>query len=262
MAEYLFGFAFLAYAAAAVAYAWDARRPGPAGRVATWGVRLGWILQTALLVEEASRADGFPWSTWAGSLNLFVWLVVSVYLVWGCRTRYRLLGLAVMPVAAGLLAVARLGGGIGAGGTSGYSTTFLIVHVGLLSFAFAAFTLAAALSGLYLWQERRLKSRRPAALLGRAPSLLTLETLASRTIAVALPALTAGIVAGLVRLRHQGSSVDALMAVTLGTWAVYGSYLVLRYEAGWHGRRAAYLALVGFAFVVVARLGLQVEHFS
>jgi len=262
MAEYLFGFAFLAYAAAAIAYAADARRPGPAGRVATWGVRLGWLLQTALLVEEAVRANGFPWSTWAGSLNLFVWLVVSVYLVWGCRTRYRLLGLAVMPVAAGLLVVARLGGGIGGGSTSSYSTTFLVVHVGLLSFAFAAFTLAAALSSLYLWQERRLKSRRPAALLGRAPSLLTLETLTSRTIAVALPALTAGIVEGLVRLRDQGASVDALMAVTLGTWAVYGSYLVLRYEAGWHGRRAAYLALVGFAFVVVARLGLQVSHFS
>jgi ABC-type uncharacterized transport system permease subunit len=230
MAEYLFGFAFLAYAAAAIAYAVDARRPGPAGRVATWGVRLGWLLQTALLVDEAARADGFPWSTWAGSLNLFVWLVVSVYLVWGCRSRYRLLGLAVMPLAAGLLVLARLGGGIGGGKTSGYSTTFLIVHVGLLSFAFAAFTLAAALSGLYLWQERRLKSHRPAALLGRAPSLLTLETLTSRTI--------------------------------LGTWAVYGSYLVLRYEAGWHGRRAAYLALAGFALVVVARLGLQVGHFS
>lgn len=262
MAEYLFGFAFLAYAIAAIAYAVDARRPGPAGRVATWGVRFGWLLQTALLVEEAARADGFPWSTWAGSLNLFVWLVVSVYLVWGCRSRYRLLGLAVMPLAAGLLVLARLGGGIGGGVTSGYSTTFLIVHVGLLSFAFAAFTLAAALSGLYLWQERRLKSHRPAALLGRAPSLLTLETLSSRTILVALPALTAGIVAGLVRLRDQGASVDALMAVTLGTWAVYGSYLVLRYEAGWHGRRAAYLALVGFALVVVARLGLQVNHFS
>ena len=262
MAELLFWPALLAYGEAALAYAGDVRRPGTAGRLATWGVRLGWLLQTALLVEEAARADGFPWSTWAGSLNLFVWLVVIVYLVWGCRTRYRLLGLAVMPVAAGLLVLARLGGGIGEGGTSGYSNTFLIVHVGLLSFAFAAFTLAAALSGLYLWQERRLKSRRPAALLGRAPSLLTLETLTSRTIAVALPALTAGIVAGLVRLRDQGASVDALMAVTFGTWAVYGSYLVLRYEAGWHGRRAAYLALVGFAFVVVARLGLQVGHFS
>jgi len=262
MAEYLFGLAFLAYAGAAIAYAVDVRRPGPAGRLATWGVRVGWLLQTALLVDQAARADGFPWATWAGSLNLFVWLVVSVYLVWGCRSRYRLLGLAVMPLAVALLVIARLGGGTGTGGRTRYSTTFLVVHVGLLSFAFAAFTLAAALSALYLWQERRLKSHRPAVLLGRAPALLTLETLTSRTIAVALPALTAGIVAGLVRLRNEGGPVDALMAVTLGAWAVYGSYLVLRYEAGWHGRRAAYLVLAGFALVVVARLGLQVGHFS
>jgi ABC-type uncharacterized transport system permease subunit len=262
MAEYLFGFAFLAYAAAAIAYAVDARSPGPAGRLATWGVRLGWLLQTALLVDQAARADGFPWTTWAGSLNLFVWLVVSVFLVWGCRSRYRLLGLAVTPLAVVLLVIARLGGGTGAEAHSGYSTAFLVVHVGLVSFAFAAFTLAAALSALYLWQERRLKSHRPAVLLGRTPSLVTLETLAGRTIAVAVPALTVGIVAGFVRLKSDGGTLDALMAVTLGTWAVYGSYLVLRYEAGWHGRRAAYLVLAGFALVVVARLGLQVSHFS
>jgi len=262
MVELLFWPALLAYGEAAVAYAGDARRPGSAGRLATWGVRLGWLLQTALLIVQAARADGFPWATWAGSLNLFVWLVVSVYLVWGCRTRYRLLGLVVMPLAAVLLVLARLGGGTGDTGHSNYSTVFLVVHVGLLSLAFAAFTLAAGLSALYLWQERRLKDRRPAGLLGRAPSLLTLETVSGRTIAVAVPALTAGIVAGLVRLRRDGGGVDALMAVTLGAWLVYTAYLVLRYEAGWRGRRAAYLALVGFALVIVARVGLQLTHFS
>ena len=262
MAELLFWPALLAYGEAAVAYAGDARRPGTAGRFATWGARVGWLLQTGLLVVQAARANGFPWATWAGSLNLFVWLVVSVYLVWGCRTRYRLLGLVVMPLAAALLVLARVGGGTGDAGRSHYSTVFLVLHVGLVSFAFAAFTLAAALSALYLWQERRLKGRRPGGLLGRAPSLLTLETLAGRTIAVALPALTVGIVAGLVRLRHQGSAVDALMAVTLGTWLVYAAYLALRYEAGWRGRRAAYLALAGFALVIIARLGLQLTHFS
>ena len=65
-----------------------------------------------------------------------------------------------------------------------------------------------------------------------------------------------------MRLRSDGGGVDALMAVTLVTWLVYGAYLVLRYEAGWRGRRAAYLALAGFALVVVARLGLQLTHFS
>ena len=46
-------------------------------RFAIWGVRLGWLAQTALLVVQALRADGFPWGTWAGALNLFVWLVVG-----------------------------------------------------------------------------------------------------------------------------------------------------------------------------------------
>jgi ABC-type uncharacterized transport system permease subunit len=260
--EVLFWPALVAYGEAALAYAGDARRPGVAGRLATWGVRIGWLLQTALLVVQAARADGFPWATWAGSLNLFVWLVVTVYLVWGCRTRYRLLGLSVMPLAAGLLVLARLGGGTGVGSGSKYSTLFLVLHVGLVSFAFAGFTLAAGLAALYLWQESRLKHRRPGGLLGRAPSLLTLEKLTGRTIAVALPALTVGIVAGLVRVRRDGAAIDALMAVTLGAWAIYAAYLLLRFEAGWHGRRAAYLALAGFALVIVARVGLQLTHFS
>jgi ABC-type uncharacterized transport system permease subunit len=262
MAELLFWPALLAYGEAAVAYAGDARRPGAAGRLATWGVRVGWLLQTGLLVVQAVRSDGFPWATWAGSLNLFVWLLVAVYLVWGCRARFRLLGLTVMPLVATLLVLARAGGGTGEPRRSDYSTVFLALHVGLLSFAFAAFTLAAALSGLYLWQERRLKRHRAGGLLGRAPSLVTLERLAGRTIMVALPALTIGIAAGLVRVYDRGGSIDALMAVTLGAWLVYLAYVILRLEGGWRGRRAAYLALAGFALVIVARLGLQVTHFS
>ena len=111
MVEALFWPALLGYGEAAFAYASapDAHAP------ATWGVRIGWLAQTALLVVQAARADGFPWSTWAGSLNLFVWLVVGAYLIWGCRPRYRLLGLAVMPLAAVLFVVARVGGGTGAG---------------------------------------------------------------------------------------------------------------------------------------------------
>ena len=104
--EALFWPALLGYGEAALAYT-SART----SRSATWGVRLGWLAQTALLVLQALHADGFPWSSWAGSLNLFVWLVVSAYLIWGCSPRYRLLGLAVMPLAAVLFVVARVGGG-------------------------------------------------------------------------------------------------------------------------------------------------------
>ncbi|MDP8910661.1 MAG: cytochrome c biogenesis protein CcsA [Actinomycetota bacterium] len=262
MAELLFVVSLLAYAEGAVAYAAEARRPGLAGRLAIWGVRVGWLTQTALLVAQVVRADAFPWSSWAGSLNLFVWLVVGTYLIWGCRARFRLLGLVVMPLAAVLFALSGFAGGTSGGGDTRYSTLFLVLHVGLVLAAFAGFTLAAALSALYLWQERRLKRHAATILRLRVPSLVTLDELAARTIAIALPALTLGIVTGAVRLASTDRSVDALIAVTLLAWLVYAAFLFLRYEAGWRGRRAAYLTLVGFALVLAVRVGLPTTHFA
>ena len=261
MAELLFWPAFLAYGEAAVAYAGDARRPGSMGRVATWGVRVGWLVQTALLIAQAARADGFPWDTWAGSLNLFVWLVVGAYLIWGCKPRFRLLGLVVMPLAALLLAVSYAAGGMDVSGTSRYSSLFLGLHVGLVLAGFAGLTLAAALAGLYLWQERELKRRSSTVLRFRAPSLVTLESLFARTVAFSLPVLTLGMAVGFARLRH-GSQLDPLIVLTVLTWVVYGVFLLLRYGADWRGRRAAYATLAGFALVVTMQLTLQAGHFG
>jgi len=259
MAELLIWPALIAYGEAAVAYAGELRGPGLSGRLATWGVRIGWLAQTALLVVQAARAEGFPWGTWAGSLNLFVWLVVGAYLIWGCRAPFRLLGLVVMPLAAVLFVVAWLSGGAGDGGGSELGDLFLAFHVGLILAAFAGFTLAAGLAGLYLWQERRLKAHAPGVLRQRAPSQAALDALTGRTILVALPALTLGLVVGLARLGSEGGGFDAVMAVALLTWAAYAAFLLLRYEAGWRGRRTAYLALAAFSLVAVALV--PVTHF-
>jgi ABC-type uncharacterized transport system permease subunit len=210
---------------------------------------------------QAARENGFPWGTWAGSLNLFVWLVVAAYLIWGCRGAYRLLGLVVMPIAAALLIVARAGGGTAIGTRSHYSNLFLVLHVGLVLVAFAGFTLAAALSALYVWQERRLKRRATTILRRPAPSLATLDRLAARTVVISLPPLTLGIAVGLVRLIRDGDRLDALVIATLVTWAAWVAYLVLRLN-GWSGRRAAYVALAGFALVILVRVALPVSHFA
>jgi ABC-type uncharacterized transport system permease subunit len=253
MVEALFWPALLGYGEAALAYA-----TVRTSRAATWGVRLGWLAQTALLAAQADRADGFPWSSWAGSLNLFVWLVVGAYLIWGCRPRYRLLGLVVMPLAAILFAVARISGGTHAAAHSDDGNLFLVLHVGFVLAAFAGFTLAAALAGLYLWEERRLKRRAADILRLKLPPLAALDRLTFRTITVSLPLLTLGLAAGIVRQRERGGAVDALEVLTVLTWLVYGGFLAARVS----GRRAAYLAVGGFALVIVARLALAGSHFA
>ena len=255
MAELLVFPALLAYGEAAFAYAGELRGPGLAGRLATWGVRLGWLAQTALLVGQAVSAEGFPWGTWAGSLNLFVWLVVGAYLIWGCTPRYRLLGLAVMPLAAVLLALAWAGGGT-AVVESERSGAVLAVHVALMLAGFAGLTLAAGMAALYLWQERRLKRHERGVLKVRVPALGTLDRLAARTVIGSLVLLTLGI--GFGAASFERGDFDAAMAVTIGIYAVYAALLVLRHE-GWRGRRAALLNLAGFALVAVV---LPITHFA
>jgi ABC-type uncharacterized transport system permease subunit len=255
MAELLVVPALLAYGEAAFAYAGELRGPGLAGRLATWGVRLGWLAQTALLVGQAASAEGFPWGTWAGSLNLFVWFVVGAYLIWGCTPRYRLLGLAVMPVAALLLALAWAGGGTAfdEGDQSGVA---LALHVVLMLAGFAGLTLAAGMAALYLWQERRLKRHERRVLRVRVPPLDALDRLAARTVLGSLVLLTLGI--GVGAARFERGDFDAAMAVTFGIWAVYVALLVLRHE-GWRGRRAALLNVAGFVLVAIV---LPLTHFA
>jgi len=257
MGELLVWPALIAYGEAAVAYAGILRgHGGSSTRLGIWGVRVGWLTQTALLIVQALDSDGFPWGTWAGALNLFVWLVVGAYLIWGCTPRYRLLGLAVMPLAAVLLVTAWAGGGTGAtaGDTPG---SLLALHVGLMLAGLAGLTLSAGLAGLYLWQERRLKQRDVTVLRLRLPPLEALERLSARTALVSLGVLSAGILVGLGSFER--GDFDVPMAVTLAIWAYYATTLILRREGGLRGRRLAALLVLGSALVAVV---LPLTHFA
>ena len=250
MAELLFWPALIAYGEAAVAYVGVLRRPELATRLAIWGVRIGWLAQTALLIAQAARADGFAWASWPGLLNLLVWVAVGAYLIWGCRPRYRLVGLAVMPAAAVVFALAGLGGS----GSGSAADAFTAAHVLLVVAGFAGFGLAAAVAAVYLWQERRLKRAVAAVLRAAPPALVTLETLAARVAVVAFALFTAGIALGLAR----GPEIDVALVGALATWLVFAAALVARHELGWRGRRFSYALLAGFA--LVAALGLPLGH--
>ena len=69
--------------------------------------------------------------------------------------------------------------------------------------------------------------------------------------------LTAGIVVDLTTLDR--GDLDAAMAVTVGIWALYALALLLRREAGLHGRRFAWVLVAGLALVAVV---LPLTHFA
>ncbi len=256
MGELLVWPALIGYGEAAFAYAGVIRGHGTWTRLGIWGVRVGWLAQTALLVVQARDSDGFPWGTWAGALNLFVWFVVGAYLIWGCAPRYRLLGLAVMPAAALLLVAAWAGGGTGAAtlDTAGW---LLALHVGLMLAGLAGLSLATGFAGLYLWQERRLKRRDTSFLRLRLPPLDSLDRLAARSAAVSLVILTGGILVGLASFRR--GDFDVPMAVTFVIWFYYAAVLSVRRETGLCGRRFAVLLAAGLVLVAVV---LPLTHFA
>ncbi|MFN8222724.1 MAG: cytochrome c biogenesis protein CcsA [Gaiellales bacterium] len=256
MAEFLVWPVLLAYGEAVFAYFGELRGPGLGGRLGTWGVRLGWLAQTTLLTAQALRAEAFPWGTWAGALNLLSWLVVTAYLIWGCKPHYRLLGLGVMPIAVGLLIGALVGGGTGVDESDPAGVT-LALHVVLMLGAFAGVTVAAGMAALYLWEERRLKRRDASLLRLRLPPLEALDRLAARVSLAAFSLLTLGIAVGLASFKR--GDFDLAMAVSIGLWGVYAGALIARRETGLRGRRLAWLLLAGF---VVAAVLLPLTHFA
>jgi ABC-type uncharacterized transport system permease subunit len=255
MAELLVWPTLIAYGEAAIVYAGELRGHARYDRLGIWGVRIGWLAQTGLLAAQALSADGFPWGTWAGALNLLSWLVVAGYLVWGCRPRYRLVGLALMPLAAGLVLLAWVGGGTAL--DSHGDGWALAAHAALMLAGLASFTVAAAMAALYVIEERRLKRRDTRVLRLRLPSLEALDRLAARAVLVGLAFLSAGIAVGLGWLDVSG--LDAAMTFAVLIWALYALALVARWEAGLRGRRFARLLLGGLVLVVAV---LPVTHFA
>ena len=223
MAELLVWPALIAYGEAAFAYAGELRGPGLAGRArhlgrpASAGSRRRRSSSCSCSTRTASRGAPGP----ARSTSSSGWSS-RAYLIWGCKPRYRLLGLAVMPPAAVLLLAAWAGGGTGVekGDRAG---VLLAVHAGLMLAGFAALTLAAGMAAVYVWQDRRLKRRDRTLLRLRVPPLESLDRLSSRAVLVALGLLGGGIVAGLASF--ESGDFDLAMGVTLVVCAAYAGLL-------------------------------------
>jgi len=134
------------------------------------------------------------------------------------------------------------------------SGAWVWVHIGLALVGIAAFVFNFAGALMYLLQEHQLRGKRPGAMYYTLPALATLDRLTYRALALGFPFLTTGLLLGVIWAGVAWGSVftfDPLAALSYVAWAVYAATLAGRAVGGWHGRRAAYLAIAGFAALVL-----------
>ncbi|MSS45017.1 c-type cytochrome biogenesis protein CcsB [Cutibacterium sp. WCA-380-WT-3A] len=217
---------------------------------------LGAVCAAIGVVCRGIAGRRLPWGNMYEFVTSALFFVVIVYLVLVAVRRVRWMGIAV----ALLLA---LGNGLAA--TVFYvavaplvpalHSVWFVIHIVAACIAAAALNVGAIASIMYLIsmnaQVRAERTGVPVkGLLARLPSLESMDTLAYRAHGIGFPIWTFTIAAGSVWADYAWGRFwgwDPKETWSLVTWVVYAAYLHARSTAGWRGRPAAVIAVIGVA---------------
>jgi cytochrome c-type biogenesis protein CcsB len=140
-------------------------------------------------------------------------------------------------------------------------STWLVIHVFAAITATGLFTLGALVSLLYLLADRlAARTGRLGRYVARLPDRPALDQLAFRLHAVAFPIWTFAVMAGAIWAQYAWGRYwgwDPKETWAFVSWVVYAAYLHARVTAGWKGRSAAVVALVGYATMLFNFIGVN-----
>src|SRR4051794_40337614 len=239
-----------------------------AGRLAVAVTVAGWLAHVGSVVTRGFAAHRVPWGNMYEFSSMAALVAVTVYLVLLTRQPVRFLGAFVMaPVVlymglAGTVLYAKAGPLVPA-----LNSYWIKIHVVAAITASGAFLVSGVVTVLYLfkdrWERRSMPSLGPGAaaavefrsgLLAWLPEAEALDRLAYRIIAFAFPVWTFAVIAGAIWAEQAWSRYwgwDPKETWSFITWLAYAAYLHARATAGWRGRRAAVLSLVGVGCLMV-----------
>ncbi|CCH77105.1 putative cytochrome C assembly protein [Nostocoides japonicum T1-X7] len=130
---------------------------------------------------------------------------------------------------------------------------WLVIHVTIATISVSVFTLGAAVAVLSLVQARVETSGKPS-LLDRLPSSKALERMAYGFHVVGFPLWTFTVIAGAIWARQAWGSYwnwDPKEVWSFIIWVVYAAYLHARATSGMRRTQATWIALAGFACIIV-----------
>jgi cytochrome c-type biogenesis protein CcsB len=231
-------------------------RIGVALTVVAAALHLAGVVSRAFATEPAR----VPWGnmyefTVTGALS-----VTLIYLALLRRLRLRWMGLFLTLFQVVVLMLANLTLEQQAGPlVPSLHSYWLVIHVGAAILATGAFAVGALTSAMFLLRERM--GARMGPLLQRIPDADSLDRLSYRLHAIGFPLWTfAALIAGPIWAEYAWGAYwnwDPKEIWAFITWVVYAAYLHARATAGWKGRAAAIIALIGFATLLFNFVGIN-----
>jgi cytochrome c-type biogenesis protein CcsB len=246
-------------------------RPEPAAgrwvRAALAATTVGLAAHLLGVITRGLAVHRIPW----GDMYEFVTALTCVAVIFflGLMIRYKAyyLGLFVMGAVVIALGLAQTVIYTAAGPlVPALQSYWLSIHVTAMTVATGTYFVAAVLGVVYLFTARyaRLVAAGGAAastgIMRRLPAPDVLDRLAYRTVMFAFPIWTFGIIAGAIWAdqawgRYWGWDPTETWAFI--TWVVYACFLHARATAGWRGKKAQIIQLVGFCCLIFNLVGVS-----
>ncbi len=206
------------------------------------------------------RYGTIPASNLFETLSIASWALAGVFIFFHARYRLEVLGVYAAPLNAMIMVVAFQLPREPLQVKNLFNSAWLVFHIIAIFIAEAALALACGVGILYLLQENAIKRKQRGFFFKRLPSLDLLDTTGYGCIVVGFTMLTVGLVTGFIYAQNIWGrfwSWDPKEVWSGITWLIYAALLHQRLTVGWRGRRAAVMAIIGFAVILFTFFGVN-----
>jgi cytochrome c-type biogenesis protein CcsB len=219
---------------------------------------VSFTLDTIAILFKLTITRISPFSNSKETLFLFIWATILVFLIVDLKYHIPVLGAFVIPIAF-ILFIYAYSLPEGKAPLPSLPSYWIGLHAIVAILGYAIFAIASCAAIMYLIQERQLKSKKPGPLYYRLPSLEVLDNLSYRALSIGFPLLTLAIIIGAIWAKFRGVnplSRDPTTIFAIIVWIIYAILIYARVTAGWRGRKASYLTILGFSYILITFMAI------
>jgi cytochrome c-type biogenesis protein CcsB len=245
---------------------WPEETPEEDARGRRWGIValgltvLGALTQAGVLLFRGLATHRLPWGNMYEFATATVLIAVVVYLIFAVRVpALRHLGLFVLaPVVLALVLIGLFLYADAGPLVAALRSYWLAIHVTTAIIGFGIFFVSGIASIMYLVRSRyeaRLADGAPVeyGVIAKLPAAAALDRVAHRTAVFGFPIWTFAVMAGAIWAEAAWGRFwgwDPKETWAFIAWVTYAAYLHARTTAGWRGRPAAWVNVVGLVVMI------------